>query len=702
MPEGFRIRALEIEGFKGFTKHQRLDIEGRHIFLLGRNGNGKSSVVEAIRWGLFGSLNRRNELVENIRYSGDCRVVIALTRDNRRWNLRRNLVIGDPDRASLAVLTDESGRVHPIRTAIPSLDSSDAGEGTHIIFSSQSEPLQRQPEDLDAFQRTVLNHLGLLRPKALLNEIDKFLEENEEIVGNFDGRLSVARYNINSEIARLQKQISDEFLNPAPWGDELPPTLGDSENKARDLIQEISGIQPDGSLAGVSLAALIMRADEVLKEWREQTVGELERESKAIGLRRQKLETLQSRIVAVDSAETYSRHVQSQIKSELGNVSIDDIRKKLDAAKAAMSVEELKAQIVDATIALLEHGQSGDFACPICAVEHPLLELRESVNQHKESTEVSYSETANRLSEQESLLERAEELESKMRLSRISLESAKQAHSEDLSNLDVEDKDFAEEATRDDLSERITQLSNRESSLNGQINNRQKTLDDLESRRRNLRAEARFLQINERLLAQEERKRNFERAQRAFENLESFRESVINIRKVVEERFKERMRDEIPSVSDLLSEVFADLTQHSYYDKLVFDEDALDEAKLILRVASSADDAIPMDVGVLNGQARSAQELVPYFAFSQFEDATTEILLLILDYPTRAFDEEHTEILVEYLARLGQRVQLIIASHETERFRELLPKHFDEGSYTIVEPTNWSSTEGPELSIEHK
>ena len=104
-------------------------------------------------------------------------------------------------------------------------------------------------------------------------------------------------------------------------------------------------------------------------------------------------------------------------------------------------------------------------------------------------------------------------------------------------------------------------------------------------------------------------------------------------------------------------------------------------------------------IGVLNGQCESALALVPHFAFSQASDAPTEVYLVLMDDPTRAYDEEHIAILVERLSELGRNVQLVVGSQETARFQELLPQHFDSGSYLIVEPVGWSYQDGPELKI---
>ena len=48
----YRIRTLTVANFRGITEQQTIDVQGRHLFLPGPNGYGKSTVVEAIRWRL--------------------------------------------------------------------------------------------------------------------------------------------------------------------------------------------------------------------------------------------------------------------------------------------------------------------------------------------------------------------------------------------------------------------------------------------------------------------------------------------------------------------------------------------------------------------------------------------------------------------------------------------------------------------------
>ena len=199
MAGGFSLQSVEIEGFKGFTSPKRIDFKGRHVFLLGRNGNGKSSIVEAIRWGLFGSAFRPNEVIKNQHYSGVCRVTIDLMRGGEPWTLRRTLNLGTGS-SSDPVLTDRDGNRRFIREIMPQLDSVNAGEGAHIIFAPQSAPLRRQPEDLDPFERTVFNYLGLTHPRALLSNIEEFLVDQ-----------SVAEHQLGEELTETRKNIDNQI-----------------------------------------------------------------------------------------------------------------------------------------------------------------------------------------------------------------------------------------------------------------------------------------------------------------------------------------------------------------------------------------------------------------------------------------------------------------------------------------------------------
>ena len=694
MGRGFTVQSLEIEGFKGFTARQRIDFDGRHVFLLGQNGNGKSSIIEAVRWGLFGSARRPNEIVANQGYGVRCRVDISLVRDGVEWHLRRTLNMGTSG-GSDAVLTDAQGTERRMQEIMPQLDSVDAGEGMHIIFAPQSTPLRRQPEDLTAFERTVFNHLGLTHPRALLSHLEHIKSAHELKVSELGDEFTNTRDAIDRQIDGLEQRRGNITSSP-PWNGDLPPTVVQSEQKARDLIAEITGEQPDELLNGLSLDALIESAEASLDERRDRDQTEIENELSQVDNRKEQFEELFGHLQSIERLRLDEQRVVDELNATLGGVPIDALRKSVAEARRKAGALALRLEMADKTAQLLEFEQEEQISCPVCAMSHNRHALENALHTTFEQSPENISQDLVQL---ESRIQQADALEGEQRtiftaidrLQEKALEAKKQINAIDATEL----YEVADSAI---LAAMINRYADRSNSISEQIDDQYSWFDEKRLQLHKLEEESRYHRIQRDLRELHQTRNRFGRMEKTYGDLVSFGQSVRAIQQAVSDAINEWIKKDLPEVSDNLSEAFAALTSHPYYDRLAIPHALL--PKLELRVSSSKEPSAEYRTGVLNGQAESALELVPYFAFSQAEDAPIEVYLVLLDDPTRAFDEDHTRILIESLARLGQNVQLIVASHETSRFRDLVPKNFDSGSYVIVEPVNWSHDDGPELSVE--
>ena len=418
---GFRVQAVEIGGFKGFTTRKKIDFKGRHAFLLGQNGKGKSSIIEAIRWGLFGSTGRRNETVANQRYSEDCRVVITLMREGKKWNLQRTLLPGTSG-GSEPKLTDEQGQRHPIGEIMPQLDSVNAGEGTHIIFAPQSAPLRRQPEDLTPFEKTVFNYLELTSPRLLLSQVESFIGEQELVENNLGQQITDVRGNIDRRIIEFEDKRGD-ILRSLPWGRNSSPSVAQSENKARDLIEEITRQPSDEALLGVSLDALIDDAEDKLKNRRDQDQSGLKTELEDNIQRRDSLRALRDIQEKVETLQNKINNIQSQLDGTLEGVSLDEAQKNFDEARSAADADALRRQIVEDAISLLRRDQAEAVRCPVCEEEHQRQDL-ESALQHTVS-QLAGNITSG-LIQQEGRIKQAKELDLQARYHRSKLDELKQ------------------------------------------------------------------------------------------------------------------------------------------------------------------------------------------------------------------------------------------------------------------------------------
>ena len=694
MADGFRIRRISVEGFKGFTGAQEIDVRDRHIFLIGPNGNGKSSVIEAIRWGLFGSTNRPNDIVRNRGYGGDCRVEIDLARDGKKWRLHRVLTPGGGGH-SRPGLFDEDSNEHPIRNVLPQLDSLDAGEGTHIIFAPQSAPLRRQPEDLTPFARTVFGHLGLTHARAMLSHLETFVKEQEDEENSLDGLVSDARKLVDERIAELERRRG-HILDSPPWDGNRPPSIADTESKAKALIQKIGKSEPGQDFRKFSLDALADEAERALEA--------------RIGLDRTPLnETLERLADKVSHLGTIRDHCENiarkkeelsearkNLHSVLNGASTDELREQVERQRQKAGTLALRHRLGEIAAELLDRTEgNGLLLCPICETER---ERDDFVSAISAMVDVENEEDDSGLRAIETQWNNAQEIETQVRGLSHDIEQLES----DLTVLVTpeEEVELTEAIHGGRVAEYIGAAERQRLSVVKQVDGFENWFGGVRAQVSKLHEEANYHQLQRDLSSLRAIDADMKRVQRAFDQMVQFGESVRDIHHSVKRTLTKELGKKAPRVAEDLTRVFSALTRHPHFDRLVIDKQKLPD--LELGVASSNDSlGTPHPIGVLNGQAQSALALVPYFALSQAAEAPIEVYLVLLDDPTRAFDRDHIQILIERLADLGQRVQIVVATQEQEVFLDLLPTSFGRESYVVVEPKNWSYSGGPELVTEY-
>jgi len=85
-----KIKKLKIKGFRGFTQEQRIDLTSRVTIIFGENSHGKSSILNAIEWCLFGDdckktkpiRERKGWMPENKHGDQECRVELVCERED--------------------------------------------------------------------------------------------------------------------------------------------------------------------------------------------------------------------------------------------------------------------------------------------------------------------------------------------------------------------------------------------------------------------------------------------------------------------------------------------------------------------------------------------------------------------------------------------------------------------------------------------
>ena len=88
-----RLHHLEVSGFRGFATKQEFDLSADATIIVGSNGLGKTSLLDAVQWGLSGRLGRLGKGDENVlslyAETGQARVSLSLLNDNDSIRITR-------------------------------------------------------------------------------------------------------------------------------------------------------------------------------------------------------------------------------------------------------------------------------------------------------------------------------------------------------------------------------------------------------------------------------------------------------------------------------------------------------------------------------------------------------------------------------------------------------------------------------------
>ena len=172
-----------------------------------------------------------------------------------------------------------------------------------------------------------------------------------------------------------------------------------------------------------------------------------------------------------------------------------------------------------------------------------------------------------------------------------------------------------------------------------------------------------------------------------------------NIRDTLQDAFNSALKTTLPKVGELMTDVYGRLTQQASFTQIAIRAGpATAPRALRVQVTSERTPGVFFEPSeVLNGQAFSALNLVPYFVFSQFQADALELDCLLIDDPSQSFDTSRIELLLRELATAASHAQLIVASHEDDRFEPFIDAHSATGSYRVLRVTSFTPEAGPVL-----
>jgi DNA repair exonuclease SbcCD ATPase subunit len=293
----YRIEAVEIAGFKAFTTPQRVPINGKTTFIFGENSLGKSSIIEAVVWCLYGTeTGVRNQL-----YQGPCFVNLYLMESGDSSKISRiQRRMHQADNESDVDVYSPDGSRKNITDFIPQLKKLEHGPGTRVIFAEQ-EPGRRYSHDLNNFEELIAAYLELDIAYSLIGWLVKFIENQET---TFNNQVRSKEKEISDGIQKTCQIVYERIkmiTGQPPWDSKFPPSEIETLEKVRSFLGNISSLLGEDNVAVTStdLEELLTLGSSKLNELENSSKTSLEANVKALENRQETASELRNQLYDV-------------------------------------------------------------------------------------------------------------------------------------------------------------------------------------------------------------------------------------------------------------------------------------------------------------------------------------------------------------------------------------------------------------------
>jgi len=695
MPQArYRIDSLRVEGFKAFRDPQEIVLGGKHCFLFGANARGKSSIVEAIRWCLFG-LERDSDVRNRFSEAVDCRVELRLRDAEGLWHLERRLRPGQL-RSDLTI-RNPGGQEVTQKQALPNLVRLGTSAGAVVFFSAQQAARARAYGDLTRFHEVLYAHLNLNEAERLRAELQDVLDEQTEILRQRAEAVQAAEDKFREKLKDIETRL-EEILHGPPWELDESPTRVMSEKRIRSFVADLATVLGQPAEPQWESAEALDHAD---KWFRDASISDRATREQAIHSINEQIRRLSARLAAIQAANRRESEnaaavgeMDRQLAELCNGVPIEELKERLKAALTGLNRE---AHLARARVAVKPLLGPDTRACPICGLPCDGAELLARLTDNLAEHAATREQAAQEVQRLEQQIGQAQRIDGERDAARKNAESARE-ESERLVAEMVAEIHCSSDAWESSAEARRVELEGRVKTLREEGTTAAEQTARYLQQVKALREEWRYHQLRD----EEQRLRRelqdaLQPARETLRALEDLRSVVEVVHRALCEEFDAAVDRTLPTVSGQLTGAFRRLTDHPAFDILRV-ERAQGPDQMVIQVGSTRA-RVPWSrpEDVLNGGAYAALGLIPHFVFSGFHAEQAELNVLIIDDPSQSFDTTHVELLLGELHRASEHAQLLLATHEEERFRPVLERLFLPDSFTVVQVTDFHPDRGPTI-----
>lgn len=364
-----RLRSLSIAGFRAFPERVQLDLDANSIVILGANGQGKTSIYDAILWGLAGNVPRLRggkNIVSMYSRTGEARVSIGLSSP-----------AGDPIEVSRSTSEGEDQLL---------LRAGDVRLQGEPAAAWLSEALQRHPgpgamPDLAvSITRSVYLQQDLVREFIDSDDEKGRFSAVSELIGTgrvteFQAALSKARRSWNRAVGELQAERAPKARDVEQLESELQ-RLGESRENDRGSVLD----DTNSWIAELRSHAVDLATDLSHEEAPALGLQLLKNRRAELGRREEALQSI--RTLALEAPEP-TEHTTEAIAADLKAAVSALEAARAGLVKAQESVARQRERLVALSNEREEMRALASLAsrhlegpCPVCQQEHDVEKTR--------------------------------------------------------------------------------------------------------------------------------------------------------------------------------------------------------------------------------------------------------------------------------------------------------------------------------------
>lgn len=690
------IRSLTIAGFRGFINEQTFDLDRSPVLLLGENGSGKSSMLGAIEWCLFGDLSKipqhRSSDQEDIQNPRSERLEVSLQVDVDDEGYRFSR-LRDPSKKTVTELSIvlPSGETlvgeDANKRAFQLLRLTDDSFVRSVYLHQESirDLITEDPRDRDEAMDRLL---GLDGPKQLIEglmegakawkrESKRQQREFEELRKRIQGQLDETKTRLD----RAKDDLAESGIDPEEADLEFGLALLSEATNSLNVLHEDVGL-PELETPVVKDAQTLRGMPNWIKKQIQVARDAFPETEKIDSLvsRRTEAEELKSEYSGKHTTWNQCLKDLNELKQAKGDredleSALNNVKERIEELDAQREQLGSKLRVIKDAIDYLQ--DLGAVSCPICGnqiedgeemAQHLHQELEELGQAELNQVDQEIEDEETRLKDVRSDLKRLQDLEGDEGKAKADLDETIVRISEFLGKRVDPEMDPGKK------------LSAEQGVLTRKINELREPLSKRENRIQAIEQDARKLEALAITLLERDRldylssKENSEQMGELSNSVQEIEEMVFLAEEIVSAIGMEQRAmaaEVLESCHDSIQEYYERLCQHPHYDKMVIEVSAKElksgfRNEYDIRTFNSKEktrvSAAPkLSTGQLNSLA-----LAVFLAMSMEDAYTHNLDLLIIDDPSQNLDRPHMMALQGILGEVAKGRNLIIASHDPE------------------------------------